>query len=77
MKKFCLICFTVLLLIPFTVKAEDKNNDQELIKNATSGLLMEASTGKIIFEKEKDKHLTSNTRIYNNILHSKKINSTK
>lgn len=57
MKKFCLICFTVLLLIPFTVKAEDKNNDQELIKNATSGLLMEASTGKIIFEKEKDKQV--------------------
>lgn len=57
MKKFCLLFLTVLLLLPFTVKAEEKNSDQELIANATSGLLMESSTGEIIFEKEKDKQV--------------------
>ena len=52
MKKFSYILLLILFLIPFTTKAEEKNQEVELIKNATSGLLMEQSTGEIIFEKE-------------------------
>lgn len=57
MKKFSYILLLILFLIPFTTKAEEKNQEVELIKNATSGLLMEQSTGEIIFEKEKDKQV--------------------
>ncbi len=57
MKKFSYILLLILFLIPFTTKAEEKNKEVELIKNATSGLLMEQSTGEIIFEKEKDKQV--------------------
>ena len=46
MKKIGIILF--LLLFPCSVFAED------FLPNAKSGLLMEFSTGKIIFEKEKD-----------------------
>ena len=52
-KKFFLLLFT-LLLLPVNIKAEENT---ELIKNATSGLLMEQSTGEIIFEKDKDKQV--------------------
>lgn len=51
MKKVLLLFVFGLFLFPMTVRAE------ELIPNATSGLLMEESTGKIIFEKEKDKQV--------------------
>lgn len=57
MKKFSYILLLILFLIPFTTKAEEKSQEVELIKNATSGLLMEQSTGEIIFEKEKDKQV--------------------
>lgn len=46
MKKFLFCC--IVLLLPSSVFAED------LISNAKSGLLMEASSGKIIYEKDKD-----------------------
>lgn len=49
MKKLLLVGIFIAFIFPITVYAE------ELIPNATSGLLMEESTGKIIFEKEKDK----------------------
>lgn len=52
-KRFFLLLFA-LLLLPVNIKAEE---NAELIKNATSGLLMEQSTGEIIFEKEKDKQV--------------------
>lgn len=52
-KKYFLLLF-VLLLLPVNIKAEENT---ELIKNATSGLLMEQSTGEIIFEKDKDKQV--------------------
>lgn len=52
-KRFFLLLF-VLLLLPVNIKAEENT---ELIKNATSGLLMEQSTGEIIFEKDKDKQV--------------------
>lgn len=38
-------------------KEENNNEVESLIPNATSGLLMEESTGKIIFEKDKDKQV--------------------
>jgi len=51
MKKLLFVGIFITLIFPLTVHAE------ELIPNATSGLLMEESTGKIIFEKEKDKQV--------------------
>ena len=50
MKKVYLVLF--LFLFPFSVFAE------EFISNAKSGLLMEFSTGEIIYEKEKDKEVS-------------------
>lgn len=50
MKK--IVLFLIMFFVLSTsVYADDKN----IIKNARSGLLMEASTGEILFEKEKDK----------------------
>ncbi len=51
MKRLLLLFGFLVFFFPMTVYAED------LIPNATSGLLMEASTGKIIFEKEKNKEV--------------------
>ncbi len=50
MKK--LLFLLILLCIPIRVLGE------ELIPNATSGILIEASSGKIIFEKDKDKEVS-------------------
>lgn len=50
MKKLVVIFLVMLLLCPIVVKADDNT----LIPNAKSGVLMEESTGKIIFEKNKD-----------------------
>lgn len=50
MKKLVVSLLIMLLFCPLMVKAED----QALIPNAKSGVLMEESTGKIIFEKNKD-----------------------
>ncbi len=53
MKKiFIFLLFLSLFIFPFRVDGE------ELIPNAVSGILIEADTGKIIFEKEKDKELS-------------------
>ena len=51
MKKviFFIICCLVLNLFPFFVYADEK---MDLIPNATSGLLMDVDTGKIIFKKD-------------------------
>lgn len=43
------------MLFPILVQAEDQ--DTSLIPNAKAGILMEASTGKILFEKNKDEQL--------------------
>ena len=48
MKKIILISAFFILLFPNNGMAE------ELISNAKSGILIEANSGKIIFEKEKD-----------------------
>ena len=50
MKKLVVSFLVMLLLCPMVVKADDN----ALIPNAKSGVLMEESTGKIIFEKNKD-----------------------
>ena len=51
MKKYLIILITFLL--PFTVRAEEN-----LISNAVSGILIEANSGKIIYEKEKNKQVS-------------------
>lgn len=52
MKKIILFVILFVLVCPVFVKAE------ELIPNATSGILIEVSTGKIFFDKEKDKEVS-------------------
>lgn len=52
MKNKIFIILFLLLLLPLKV------NGAELISNATSGILIEANTGKIIYEKEKDKQVS-------------------
>ena len=54
MKKIVLLLLLLICIVPASVKAVE---NKELIPNATSGLLMEQSTGKIIFEKDKDKQV--------------------
>lgn len=51
MKK--LLFMLILLIFPFGVFAKE-----ELIENAASGILIEANSGKILFEKEKDKRVS-------------------
>ena len=51
-KKIFITLILVVMFFPFTVFGE------ELIPNSTSGILMEASTGKIIYEKDKDKEVS-------------------
>ena len=43
MRRYIFLIITMLLILPINVFAEEKGNDK-LISNATSGLLMEAST---------------------------------
>lgn len=50
MKKY----FFLLLVIILSINKVYANNDDNLIKGARSGVLMEASSGKIVFEKNKD-----------------------
>lgn len=79
MKKFSYTLLLILFLMPFTTKAEEKKQEIELIKNATSGLLMEQSTGEIIFEKEKDKQVAvaSMTKMVAQTIILEKIESGK
>lgn len=51
MKKFLLLL--ILLLLPFKVFALE-----DLVPNSTSSILIEADSGKIIYEKEKDKRVS-------------------
>ena len=59
MKKLVVIFLVMLLLCPMVVKADDNT----LIPNAKSGVLMEESTGKIIFEKNKEIRLKWQKRL--------------
>ena len=51
LKKICL--FLILLCIPLIVKAEDLN----LAENAKSAILIEASTGEILYSKNANDHV--------------------
>ena len=64
MKKICL--FFILLIMPFIVMAEDLN----LAENAKSAILIEASTGEILYMKNPDERLApaSMTKIMSLIL---------
>lgn len=55
MKKIYILLLLLLAFCPITSMALEKD---ELIPNATSGLLMEYSTGSIIYEKDKDKKVS-------------------
>lgn len=53
MKKLLILIFTFIFIFPLCVKADD-----EYLKNATSGILMEYSTGTILYEKNKDNRVS-------------------
>lgn len=53
MKKLLILIFTFIFIFPLYVKA-----DEEYLKNATSGILMEYSTGTILYEKNKDNRVS-------------------
>ncbi len=76
MKKILILLLLVITLMPYSVFAEE---NKELIANATSGLLMEQSTGKIIYEKEKDKKVAvaSMTKMVAQIIILEKIEEGK
>ena len=71
MKKFILICF--LLLIPFNVFSLE--NSEVLIKEASSGILIDALSGKIIYEKNMNKKssIASMTKMMAQIIIMEKI----
>lgn len=62
------LCF--LLLIPTVVFAKKESDSIDLIPGARSGVLMEANSGKIIFQKEMDKEvaIASMTKMVSQIL---------
>ena len=49
LKKFCVILLLMVLIFPINIYAEE-----DLLKNAKSGLLIEESTGEILYQKNKD-----------------------
>lgn len=71
MKKLLLLLF--LLLIPYKVFAS------ELVPNGESSILIEANTGKVIFEKDKDKKLSiaSMTKMVTQIIILEEIENNK
>jgi len=64
MKRICL--FFILFLIPFSVRGEELN----LAENAKSAILIEASTGEILYKKNANERLApaSMTKIMSLIL---------
>ena len=53
MKRIYLLVLFISILLPFNIKALE--DDNKLLENATSGLLMEQSTGEIIYKKNINK----------------------
>lgn len=74
MKKIIILLILCIMIIPFSVYAEE-----DLIPNATSGVLMEEETGTIIYEKEKDKQvaIASMTKMVAQIIILENIESKK
>lgn len=78
MKKLCLFLVVIFVFMcPIGVSA--LQSDKELISGAVSGLLMEESTGNIIFEKNKDKEvaIASMTKMVAQIIILENIESGK
>ena len=73
MKKYLLLFIFILCFIPNMVFAE------ELVPNGESSILIEANTGKIIFEKEKDKRVSvaSMTKMVAQIIILEEIENNK
>ena len=57
MKKIMLVVFTFLILFNFTFVFSVQADDLKLAENAKSAILIETSTGKILFEKNADEKL--------------------
>ena len=79
MKKIicCFILLWSISIFPFSVFAEE--GSQNLIPNAVSGVLMDADSGKIIFQKDKDKKVAvaSMTKMVAQIIILEKVEEGK
>ena len=74
MKKIMILLLLLVVFLPINIYAEE-----DLIPNATSGVLMDAATGTIIYEKEKDKEVAvaSMTKMVAQIIILENIESKK
>ena len=52
MKKIIVILIMLLMVIPLNVFATVNQDNLSLLENAKSGILVEASTGEILYEKK-------------------------
>lgn len=77
LRKLGILCLVFLFLFPLIVKAEEKGNDP--IPGAESGILIEATTGQILYEKEshEKKAMASLTKMVAQILILEQIESGK
>jgi len=57
-KKIIILSLILLTIFPTFTYAQENENNTNLLAQAKSGILMEASTGKILFEKNKDEKLS-------------------
>ena len=55
MKKILMFLFVISLIVTPVCALDGGSNSSNLLPNATSGLLIEATTGEILYEKDKDK----------------------
>ena len=58
MKKIIVILIMLLMVIPLNVFAIVNQDNLSLLENAKSGILVEASTGEILYEKNKDEKVS-------------------
>ena len=58
MKKIIVILIMLLMVIPLNVFATVNQDNLSLLENAKSGILVEASTGEILYEKNKDEKVS-------------------
>ncbi len=58
MKKIIIIFMLSIMIIPFNVFAVTSQENSSLLENAKSGILVEASTGEILYEKNKDEKVS-------------------
>lgn len=79
MSKKVLLTVLVFLLVPFLVLAEEKDENSSLAENAKSAIMIEASTGEIIYQKNIHEKLApaSMTKIMSMLLIMEAIDSGK